>query len=194
MQHHTATIVSVHSGGGDALEKPDQLSIRAELDGIVGDRHRGLMRRAWAGDKQPKGTVRRNERQWSAVSIEELQEITRAMDLRYPLLASVLGANLCVQGVPEFSRLPKGTLLRFQSGAELSVEEYNPPCLEMGKKLAETLETQSGEALGSTMFSNAARLLRGIVGVVEVPGDIFPGDEIEVNVYEHPVWLERSAR
>lgn len=188
-----ATVISVHAGGESDLDKPEQRSITVELDGIVGDRHRGHTRKTWVADKQPKGTLRRNERHWSAVSDEELTEITRAMDLRYPLLPSTLGANLCIQGVEEFSRLPKGTLLRFPSGAELSVEEYNPPCHEMGEKLAATNETLSGEPLSSTAFSNAARLLRGLVGIVEVPGDIFPGDEVEIVLYEHPGWLERSA-
>ena len=193
MEILTATVVSVHAGSKDLLEKPEQPSIRVELDGVVGDRHRGHMRKAWVGDKQPKGTLRRNERHWSAVSHEELQEITRSMDLRYPLLPSTLAANLCIQGIPEFSRLPKGTLLKFPSGAELGVEEYNPPCHDMGKELAATQATNSGEPLSTTAFSNAARLTRGLVGIVEVPGEIFPGDEVEVVVYEHPGWLERST-
>ena len=189
----TAKVVSVHAGDKDLLEKPERPSIRVELDGVIGDRHRGHMRKAWAGDKQPKGTLRRNERHWSAVSHEELQQITRAMDLRYPLLPSTLGANLCIQGVPQFSRLPKGTLFRFPSGAELCVEEYNPPCHDMGRELAATQETNSGKPLSTTAFSDAARLTRGLVGVVEVPGEIFPGDEVEIVLYEHPGWLERST-
>ena len=193
MLTQNATIISVHANGGDRFEKPDQPSISFEFDGVAGDRHRGLTREAWAGDKQPKGTLRRNERQWSAVSQEELDEITAAMDLRYPLLPSTLGANLCIQGIAEFSRLPKGTIFRFPSGAELCVEEYNPPCHDMGKRLAETQETNSGEPLSTTTFSNTARLLRGLVGVVEVSGDVFPGDEIKVVVYEHPTWLKRTV-
>jgi len=186
-------VVSVHAKSGAGLEKLDQPSIELELDGIVGDRHRSLARKTWPGDKQPVGTLRRNERHWSAVSLEELHEITEAMDLRYPLLASTLGANLCIQGVSEFSRLPKGTIFKFPSGAELSVEEYNPPCHDMGKRLAGALQTNSGKALTSTAFSNAARLLRGLVGVVEVPGEVFPGDEVTIVVYEHPGWLQRAA-
>ncbi len=193
MQILNATVLSVHAGAEDELEKPEQPSIAVELDGIVGDRHRGPTRRALVGDKQPKGTLRRNERQWSAVSIEELEQITREMDLRYPLLPATLGANLCIQGVPEFSRLPKGTILKFPSGAELCVEEYNPPCHELGERPAATQETNSGEALSTTVFSNAARLLRGLVGVVEVPGEIFPGDEVRIVVYEHPSWLQRET-
>jgi MOSC domain-containing protein YiiM len=189
----TATVISVHTGGSDQLSKDEQSSIIVELDGVVGDRHRSYSRETWAGDKQPKGTVRRNERQWSAVSVEELAEIQEAMDLTEPLTATALGANFCLEGVTELSRLPKGTILRFPSGAELMVAEYNPPCLDMGTKLAETMQTQSGTALQNTTFSKASKWLRGVVGVVEVAGIINPGDEVEIILYEHPSWLARST-
>jgi MOSC domain-containing protein YiiM len=192
MQKMTAKVLSVHTGCNEDKTKPDAPSIQVELDGVVGDKHRSLSRTTWAGDKQPKGTVRRNERQWSAVSREELREIAKAMDLSEPLLPATLGANLCLQGVKELSRLPKGTLLKFPSGAELSIEEYNPPCLDMGARLAKTHRTGAGEPLTTTAFSNAARLSRGIVGVVEVPGEIFPGDEVTIELYEQPSWLVRS--
>ncbi len=75
MQKLTAKVLSVHTGCNEDKTKPDVPSIQVELDGVVGDKHRSLSRTTWAGDKQPKGTVRRNERQWSAVSREELREI-----------------------------------------------------------------------------------------------------------------------
>jgi MOSC domain-containing protein YiiM len=187
-----ATVVSVHAGTNDDMSKEEQSSIAAELDGIVGDAHRSYSRKAWAGDKQAEGTVRRNERQWSAVSIEELAEIQESMDLTYALTPTELGANLCLSGVRELSRLPKGTVLKFPSGAELIVEEYNPPCLDMGKKLASTHTTRSGELLPSTAFSKAAKLSRGLVGVVEVSGVINAGDEVQIELYETPSWLIRS--
>jgi len=187
-----AKVFSVHAGVADDKSKMIQRSIRVELDGVVGDKHRSFSRKAWAGDKQPKGTTRRNERQWSAVSLEELAEITEELGLSSSLRASTLGANLCFEGVTELSRLPKGTILKFPSGAELMVEEHNPPCLDMGTRLAATHECESGEKLSTTAFSNAARLTRGIVGVVEVVGDIFPGDEVTIVPYEHPSWLQRS--
>jgi len=194
MKKIKAKVVSVHSGGSDQLSKEEQTSIIVELDGIVGDRHRSFERTTWAGnDKQPEGTVRRNERQWSAVSVEELAEIAEAMDLTEPLTAAALGANLCIEGIPELSRLPKGTTFRFPSKAELQVEDFNPPCLDMGSKLAETMQTRSGKPLENTEFSKASKLSRGVVGVVEVAGIINPGDEIDVTVYEHPSWLARSA-
>jgi MOSC domain-containing protein YiiM len=192
MQILTAKVLSVHAGANEDRSKPDLPSIRVEFDGVVGDKHRSYTRKTWAGDKQPRGAVRRNERQWSAVSLEELREISGALDLRHSLLASTLGANLCLQGIDEFSRLPKGTLLKFPSGAELCVEEYNPPCLDMGTRLAAKHETRGGERLSATAFSGAARLLRGLVGVVEVPGEILAGDEVTIELYEHPSWLRRS--
>ena len=45
----------------------------------------------------------------------------------------------CVEGIPEFSLLPKGTKLLFPSGAVLLVEGYNPPCAEMGLKLWQSM-------------------------------------------------------
>ncbi len=89
--------------------------------------------------------------------------------------------------------MPKGTVLKFPSGAELIVEEFNPPCHGMGKKLASMYTTKSDEPLSSTAFSKAAKLIRGIVGSVEVAGTISAGDEVTVELYETPAWLARSA-
>lgn len=188
-----AQVVSVHAGSNEDLSKGERASIQVELDGVVDDRHRSYERSTWKGDKQPKGTLRRNERQWSAVSIEELADIRQALDLDEQLTATCLGANLCIKGVQELSRLPKGTLLKFPSGAELSIEEYNPPCHDMGKKLAAKYRTRSGDPLPSTAFSKAAKLTRGVVGVVEVAGMISAGDEVTIELYETPSWLRRSS-
>ena len=192
MKKITGEIVSVHSGSNDDLSKEEHESIQLELEGIVGDRHRSYVRDTWKGDKQPYGTVRRNERQWSAVSVEELATISEAMDLTETITAESVGANLCTKGIPELSRLPKGTLLKFSSGAELMVEEFNPPCSDMSKKLAALHKTNSGAALSDTAFSKASKLTRGVVGVIEAAGKIDAGDEVTIELYETPSWLERS--
>jgi MOSC domain-containing protein YiiM len=187
-----ARVLSVHAGSNEDLSKEQHPTIQVQLDGVVGDRHQSYDRPTWHGDKQPEGTIRRNERQWSAVSVEELAEIQDVMDLSKPLTAASLGANLCLVGVHELSRLPKGTMLKFPSGAELMVEEYNPPCHDMGKRLAAMYTTNSGKPLLSTAFSKAAKLTRGVVGVVEVAGAISAGDKVTVELYETPAWLLRS--
>ncbi len=192
MEILNATIVSVYVGVEGQHGKEQRDSILLELDGVVGDRHQSFSRTCYDGDKQAKGTLRRNERQWSAVSVEELAEISESLRLTAPLTAADLGANLCLQGVQDLSRLPMGTILSFPSGAELMVSEYNPPCLDKGAQLADKYETHSG-ALSNIDFPKAAKLTRGIVGVVEVPGTIEPGDEVEIRVYQHPSWLARSS-
>lgn len=123
------------------------------------------------------------------MSVEELDEISKRMDLTETLSAECLGANLCLKGIADLSRLPKGTLLKFPSGVELSVEQYNSPRHEMGKKIAATYATNSGKEIPSTAFSRAAKLSRGLIGVVEAAGTINAGDEVSVVIYEHPSWL-----
>ena len=179
-----ATVVSVHAGTEGELAKAPCPCIRVELDGVVGDRHRSFARTTWLGDKQPKGTVRRNERQWSAVSFEELAAISARLELGEPLQAADLGANLCFSGVDALSRLPRGTILKFPSGATLIVEEYNPPCADMGESLGKKYETRSGTPLSAKDFCQAARLTRGIVGVVEIAGDIRPEDTVDIRIQD----------
>lgn len=189
MTEKTGTVVSVHIGAEDTLEAAPATQIELALDGIVGDRHRGLARECWKGDKQAEGSRRRNERQWSAVSLEELAATTEAMQLSEPLQAATLGANLCIEGLPYLSRLPRGTLLTFSSGVVLMVEEYNPPCSKMGRKIAALHHTVSGAPLADTAFSQAAKFSRGIVGVVEVAGCISAGDKVSVTAEQLPKWL-----
>ena len=63
------TVASLFLGAMGTRSKEAQTSLEFAFDGIVGDRHRGLTRKAWEHtDKQPGGTERRNERQWSAVA------------------------------------------------------------------------------------------------------------------------------
>ena len=192
MKKVIAQIISVHSGSNDDLSKEAHPSIQVELDGIVGDRHRSYVRDTWKGDKQPYGTLRRNERQWSAVSVEELAAISAEMNLQEEITAASVGANLCIRGLPELSRLPKGTLLKFPSGAELIVEEFNPPCSNMSKIQASLHQTTSGKEVSNTAFSKAAKLNRGVVGVVEASGIINAGDEVTIVLYQTPSWLARS--
>ena len=188
----TAYVHSVHTGSNNNLGTIEEEVIELEFDGIVNDSHRGYTREAWTGDKQKKGTIRRNERQWSAVSVEEINEIESAMNLENAIDASTLGANLCLSGIANMSALPKGSLLKFSSGVTLLVEEYNPPCLEMGKKLAELHSDRFNQPIANTTFSKAAKLKRGIVGVIEAIGKIHKGDEVTIIVYQTPSWIKSA--
>jgi hypothetical protein len=180
-------LVSVHMGDNEDLRKQSQPVLMAEIGGFAGDKHQGPVRKTWQGEWQPAGTIRRNEREWSGVSVEELAHISERLDLTESLSPATLGANLCIEGIPDFSLLPKGTTLWFPSGAVLLVEEYNPPCAEMGEQIAANYSTHSGQALTRQSWLRPAAGRRGVVGVIDVPGEIRAGDEIEVRIYEEPV-------
>ena len=179
-------VVSLHLGKNEDLSKQQKASLSAEIGGFAGDKHQGPVRETWEGEWEPVGTTRRNERQWSGVSTEELEYITQRLELTEPLSPSTLGANLCIEGIPEFSLPPKGTKLVFPSGAVLLVEEYNPPCSDMGAQIVSKYASRSEQALSDTSWLRPASGRRGLVGVIDVPGEIIPGDEVEVRVYQEP--------
>ena len=183
-------VVSAFLGAPGTLRKEDQESIDFAIDGIVGDRHRGPTRRCWEQtDKQPGGTERRNERQWSAVAQEDLDLVSERLSLAAPLTAGDVAVNLSIAGVPDFSRLPRGTVLQFEGGVVLMVEEYNPPCSRMSRFVAETYQAQGGDALGDSAFIEASKFCRGVVGVVEVPGTVAVGEAVSVEPEVLPKWL-----
>ena len=180
----TGSVASVHISNNGDMSKESTETIQAEFDGIVADKHRSYMRGAYEGESVPAGTVRRNDRQWSAVSLEELAKIQEAMELENTLTAATLAANLCFEGITNFSQLPKGSQLCFPSGAILMVEDYNPPCSYMSEKIAEIHTTTSGQPPKRLAFAKAAKRLRGLVGVVDVAGEINAGDKVTVKVFD----------
>jgi hypothetical protein len=186
MKEIKGKLISVHVGDNEDYSKPIQSMATVELDGFVDDKHRGFQRIAQSWDSEATGTVRRNERQWSGVSLEELERIRSRLDLREPLMAATLGANVCVEGIPDFSRLPKGSKLIFPSGAVLLVEEANPPCTWMADQVAAKHTTHSGEPVARKLFPKHAMGLRGVVGFVDVPGVIRSGDSVIARIYEPP--------
>ncbi|WP_309242969.1 MOSC domain-containing protein [Hyalangium versicolor] len=157
----------------------DVPEVKVSLEGFMGDRHAGLTRKAdvrtpWF----PRGTLVRNTRQVSIVSLEELELIAEALGVPQ-VLAAWLGANLELAGVPRLTQLPPGTRLFFPEDATLVVDGENEPCRKAGRALEAHytgLEGLSGR------FVKAAHQRRGLVGWVERPGLIRPGDKVRVVV------------
>jgi MOSC domain-containing protein YiiM len=186
----TGKVTAVHLGPVGEFKADECEILQVELDGLVGDRHRGYTRENWeGGDKQAEGVVRRNERQWSAMSLEDLKQFESEMAVDQPLTASCLGVNILIEGIPNLSLLPKGTVIKFKSGAELMVEEYNPPCAEMAEKLTQIFTANVGKPLALGAFPKAAKHKRGLVGTIEVAGTISAGDTLEVHIYSPPKWM-----
>ncbi|MDJ0760903.1 MAG: hypothetical protein QNJ19_16030 [Woeseiaceae bacterium] len=187
------TVVELHAYSKLDPERGSVDELQFEVDGIVGDRHRGHLRAAGGNDKQPKGTMRRNERMWSAISVEELEQISSDMGLASRLSPSDITANLCLEGAPDLSKLPKGSMLKFPSGLELLVEEFCAPCLSKGELLKQRYRKADGSELMPTAFAKAAKLSRGLLGVVELAGVARVGDVVEIVEYAHPAWLTKTA-
>ncbi len=127
----------------------------------------------------------RNDRQVSMLSVEELAEIAEAMGLD-AVAPELVGANIVVEGLAGFSRIPAGAHLafggtwggqgRFDGGCILKVEAYNNPCRNPGRRLA----AAHGRPELEFGFVKAARSLRGLVLSVSLPGVIRAGDAVVV--------------
>lgn len=162
----------------DSLIKTPRQSLELTLEGIAGDKHAGFTKPADARDPGIKrGTPVRNWRQWSAVSTHELELIAKAMDIS-SLDPALLGANITFSGCENLTQIPKGSSIIFQSGLILTVEGENLPCLGPGEEIAKVFPQ-----VEANTFPKAAMHLRGLVGVVYVPGMMSVGDKARVKVY-----------
>jgi hypothetical protein len=145
----------------------DRLSV--DLEGIVGNRHRGWTRPADARVPYLKrGTTIRNERHVSIVSTEDLAEIARRLDVPQ-IDPRWIGANIVVSGIPNFSYLPRGTHLFVGDAAILIVTDQNAPCSIAGESIAGFVPGREDIKLA---FAKRAEGLRGVVCSVEHPGTI----------------------
>lgn len=158
---------------------------RVTFEGFEGDRHAGLTWRSGGRTPHfPRGTEIRNTRQISIVSVEELEQIARAMSVP-ALLPEWLGANLLLRAIPQLSFLPPGTRFFFAQGAALVVEGENHPCALAGASIEEACPDRPGL---TQAFPKAGRHLRGLVAWVERPGLIASGDGVRAQLPEQRVY------
>ncbi|RVA41617.1 molybdenum cofactor sulfurase, partial [Mesorhizobium sp. M7A.F.Ca.CA.004.11.1.1] len=97
-----------------------------------------------------------------------------------------IGANLVIEGVPNLSMLPAGTLLFFKGGVTIKIDVQNGPCRIAGRSIAENAGMADVEA-GALLFPKVAKRLRGVVAWVEKPGTVRVREEISVRVPEQ--WI-----
>lgn len=159
----------------DGFEKPARESLRLLFSGPDGDCHAGLTR---ASDSRtlpiyPRNTEIRNVRQMTVISVEEMEDVARAVKLNV-IDPTWLGANLLARGIPDLTLLPPSTRLQFPSGATLVVDLENLPCNQVAKVITKMHPTEGPE------FVRAARSKRGITAWVEREGDVKRGDAITV--------------
>ncbi|MEO5758745.1 MAG: MOSC domain-containing protein [Mesorhizobium sp.] len=184
-----AKVASLYVAPLDHFETRPVDELRLGFDGISGDFHAGPTRRSGGREPwYPRGTEMRNERQLSIVAADELAIVAERMGLA-EIKPEWIGANLLIEGLPNLSMLPSGTLLFFKGGVTIKVDAQNGPCRIAGRSIAEHAGMADIEA-GALLFPKAAKRLRGVVAWVEKPGIIRAGEEISARVPEQ--WIYKA--
>jgi hypothetical protein len=162
---------------GFATTAVAQLSL--DLEGIAGNRHRGWTRKADARVPYlPRGREMRNDRQVTLVSVEELAEIARRLELA-AIEPAWIGANVVIAGIARLSWLPRGTRLFSSDGAVLSVTDQNVPCRQAGAAIAGQCPGRDDVTFA---FVKHAAGLRGLLATVEYPGVMTTGTDVRARL------------
>jgi hypothetical protein len=176
-------VLIAHTVGSHISEEMEKIDVFIR-HGIKHDNHSGN-RSADVREKDfllfgiLKRTEIANHREFSATSVEELSEIAKSMGI--PNIPNgLLGENLIVSGIPNFTLLPIGTKLFFKrkgvvQPAVLIVSGENTPCTIPGKAIQNYFESIPNL---EKMFVRSAINKRGVVGSVFCSGVITKGDEV----------------
>jgi len=132
-------------------------------------------------DLYPRGTEIRNTRQLSIVSQEELGQIARNMGVDH-LNPEWLGASIMISGLSNFTHIPPSTRLRAPSGATITIDMENRPCV-LPAPVIDAHFPDKGK-----LFKPAAKGLRGVTAWVEREGRIEIGDVLDVFIPNQPAW------
>lgn len=170
-------------------------------EGVRGDRHAGqklsdaretVLKKIGAGAEIPIANVR----QWSAVSVEEMEAISERMGTPKPIPPGLCGENLRISGIEDFTLIPPTSLLTFSEGewvtepvfrkAVLGVWALNAPCHIPNRNIIEYFHREGEPFEPTKPFASAAHNLRGLVGFVYCSGKIKPGDVVHV-------WASKGA-
>ncbi len=157
--------------------------ITALFSGPVGEAHGGLTRpsdsRVLAQYK--RGTPIRNTRQFSILSVEDLAAIAAKMGID-ALDGALVGANMIVQGIPDFTHLPPSSRLQNEAGATLTIDMENRPCTLPHEPI------EAEHAGFGARFKAAAKGRRGVTAWVEREGVFRVGDRLRLHVPDQDVW------
>lgn len=165
------------------LEKNRAGEVQVTYEGFAGDAHAGLTRKSCVRVKQQYGVGAeiRNVRQISILSAEELAQVAATMEIP-EVKPEWVGANLLLEGIPEFTQIPPSTRLIFESGASLVIDMENGPCKFPGDVIEKHHPGRGG------LFARSAIDRRGVTAWVEREGAIREGDAIEVHLPPQRIW------
>ena len=176
------TGIFITTPNSDLLVSERISPVRVLENGLEGDKHQGWFRNADARARRYlKGTRIWNSRQISIVSEEELVLIAEGLGVP-KIEPEWLGANMCVQGIPDFSLLQPRTKIFIPNEEDdqevgIYITAPNKPCVGPG----EIIQLHNPQVQGlATQFPKVALNKRGVVAVVEHSGLIREGVTISV--------------
>ncbi|MDK3073256.1 sulfurase [Sedimentitalea sp. JM2-8] len=158
-------------------------SLDLQFGGVAGEQHEGVRRPSCSRvtNLYLKGTEITNTRQLSILSSEEMDEIARGMGMA-ELDPALIGASMILRGIPDLTHLPPSSRLQFASGATLTVDLENGPCVFPAREI-------EAEAPGfGKGFIPAATGRRGLTAWVERPGRVSLGDRLRLFVPDQRSW------
>ncbi|NSX54211.1 MOSC domain-containing protein [Parasulfitobacter algicola] len=166
-----------------SLRSQSLQSVTATFAGVEGEDHAGLTRLSCSRvtSQHPRGTVIRNVRQFSMVSMEEMAEVADLMGVS-DIQPEWVGASMVIGGLPDFTYLPPSSRLQSGSGTTLVVDMENRPCHLPAKVIDEDLP-----GFGSK-FKAAAKGRRGVTAWVEREGILQIGEKLRLHVPEQRSW------
>ncbi|HET7628200.1 MAG TPA: MOSC domain-containing protein [Bacillales bacterium] len=151
--------------------------VKLAFGGIPGDRHFGWTKKAGVRESMyERGTEIFNRRQLTLVSVEECAQIAEALGVDR-VEPEWLGANVCLEGMPDLTEVPAGARFLFDGGAGLLCEGVARPCVHPGKVIAEHFP---GREKLAAKFVKAASGRRGLIAVVEREGEVKRGDSVRI--------------
>ena len=155
--------------------KTDQ--IEATYAGLAGDDHGGLTRPSCSRvvTQYPKGTDIRNVRQLCIVSAEEMAAVAAEMGVE-AFDPEWCGANMVVEGIPDFTHVPPSSRLQTQNGTTLTIDMENQPC-----HLPAPVIDEDAPGHGRA-FKAAAKDRRGVTAWVEREGVLAVGDTVSLHI------------
>lgn len=154
-----------------------QDALQLGFEGPSGECHGGITRPSCSRVKlqYPRGTEIGNARQLSILSVEEMSATAAEMGIDR-IAPEWTGANIVIEGIPHFTKIPPSSRLIFENGTSVVNDMQNGPC----KFVAEEIEKHyPGQGL---RFPSVAREKRGICGWVERPGTLSIGMEVRLHI------------
>lgn len=179
----TITWLGVVADSSVDLRAKPLARVDATLEGFEGEGHGGLTRPSCSRvtAQYPKGTEIRNVRQLSVLSAEEMALIAADMGLD-ALDPSLLGASMVIEGIPDFTHVPPNARLQGASGATITVDMENRPCIFPGKEIEKDHHGYGPK------FKTAAKNRRGVTAWVERAGRFSVGDKLRLHIPDQPAW------